>query len=65
VDRAAIPVPLTGIELKKLIAKEAHRDEVYMQRLRVARAKILAERKKRVAREQQKGGKAHGTKKHR
>lgn len=65
VDRPALPVPLTSIELKKLIAEEAHRDEVYMQGLRAARTKPLAEHKKQMTREHNKGAKPHGTKTHR
>jgi hypothetical protein len=60
VDKTASPVPLSRTQLEKIIAEEAHRDEVYRQGLPASRAKALAEQKKQVARAQQKGGKQHG-----
>jgi hypothetical protein len=63
VDRAASPMPLTSTELKKLIAEEAHRDEVYMQGLHATRTKTLAERKEAGHPRTKKGGASHGTEK--
>ena len=54
VDNPASAVPLSRTELEKIMAEDAHRDEVYMQGLRAARAKTLAEHKKQVAREHKK-----------